>query len=206
MRCAPNGSGVSAHGLLNAGCFGENHPVGVYLIKSLEISVIIRGSLCTAALFSDQFRTNHGVTMFVTPTRTSVSRHWPFNTTNGSTATAFRFTGAVALAVLFLLSVGTPRAAADEPAAAPCPEGTFCAWQHPEYGGSSEEFSLTNTELETCVALPPGTGSFVNLIDRPVTVYADAACGSEDDFSTFPGGSHVPNVPYQAAAIQIWEH
>lgn len=91
---------------------------------------------------------------------------------------------------------------------ADCPAGTFCAWGAADFGGTSGNLEMAAMELETCTALPTAraANSFVNQTGHPVTVYADANCGSEQDFATYPSGAQAPRAEYPARAIQVWEH
>jgi hypothetical protein len=48
--------------------------------------------------------------------------------------------------------------------------------------------------------------SFANRTDRDITVYQDEHCGTEADFTTYPGGgTFVPDAPFVVRAVQIWD-
>ncbi|WP_216216110.1 peptidase inhibitor family I36 protein [Amycolatopsis aidingensis] len=96
------------------------------------------------------------------------------------------------------------RAPAEDPT---CEQGEFCVWPEEFYDGAPTKFDLRNTNPEECVPLPDNivARSFVNRIDRHVTVYQDRHCSTEGDFSTYPGGgTFVPRAQYLGRAIQIW--
>lgn len=115
-------------------------------------------------------------------------------------------------AVALACATGTAHAAAgDPPRPAPpefaCQQGEFCVWPGEFYQGQITRMDLRNTNPDECVPLPAGVQarSFAHRIDRHVTVYQDADCATEGDFSTFPGpGTFVPQTPYVVRAIQIW--
>lgn len=89
-----------------------------------------------------------------------------------------------------------------------CRRGQFCVWSGEDYGGERISFSLRNTNPESCAALPDAVegAAFANRIDRHVTVYQDRHCGTEGDFSTYPGpGTFVPRSPYVVRAVKIWD-
>lgn len=99
------------------------------------------------------------------------------------------------------VEAGTPRGESA------CETGEFCVWPEAGYGGAIARLDLRNTNPEECRPLPDGmtARSFSNLIDRHVTVYQDAQCSTEADFSTYPGpGTFVPRSPYVVRAVQIW--
>ena len=112
-----------------------------------------------------------------------------------------------------LLAVATTVAGAGPVSAAPddapaCEPGVFCAWTDVEYRGAVHESDLRTAQLEECITLPEGqqARSFANSINRPVTVYQDAQCSSEADFSTYPARTHAPHAPFLVRAITIWSH
>ncbi len=116
------------------------------------------------------------------------------------------------LAFTLAASVAPTTVAHAEGAARPrgasaCETGEFCLWSEADYGGTLVRLDLRNTNPEECRPLPDGmtARSFSNLIDRHVTVYQDAHCSTEADFSTYPGpGTFVPRSPYVVRAVQIW--
>jgi hypothetical protein len=88
-----------------------------------------------------------------------------------------------------------------------CETGEFCLWPEADYSGTVVRLDLRNTNPDECAPLPDGMSarSFTNRIDRHVTVYQDAACSTEGDFSTYPGPeTFVPRSPYVVRAVQIW--
>ncbi|ASU77440.1 hypothetical protein CDG81_02975 [Actinopolyspora erythraea] len=113
------------------------------------------------------------------------------------------------LAALLLGAVTHPSpagAATDTPQ--PCDLGVFCAWPTVDYGGERRSMDLRSTNMEECVRLGGDVEarSFVNRMDRPVTVYQDAGCATTADFSTYPSGSFVPRAPYVVRAVKVWTH
>lgn len=128
---------------------------------------------------------------------------------NGGPERVRRLVTAIVLALpTILVSSGTVQAAERASPPPRCDVGVFCAWEQTDYKGQPHRFDLRGTSMEECVPLNSGfeARSFVNRIDRPVTVYQDAHCATVADFSTYPGGSHVPRAPYVVRAIQIWTH
>ncbi|NYH79198.1 hypothetical protein FHR84_002532 [Actinopolyspora biskrensis] len=111
---------------------------------------------------------------------------------------------------LTAVGLGAPAAAvpAPEQDEAQCESGVFCAWPEHQYGGSPHSADLRTTNMEECVPLSDGleAHSFVNRLNRPVTVYQDAHCGTRGDFSTYPEGSFVPRSPFVVRAFKIWTH
>lgn len=88
-----------------------------------------------------------------------------------------------------------------------CEKGEFCGWSEEFHRGDIVRMDLRNTNPDECVPLPDGmeARSFATRIERHVTVYQDAECSTEGDFSTYPGpGTFVPQAPYVVRAIQIW--
>ncbi|SFP95875.1 Peptidase inhibitor family I36 [Amycolatopsis arida] len=124
-----------------------------------------------------------------------------------------RLSRALALTGLALLAGAGPVSAAPaapDPVTPPgfdCAPGEFCAWASELYAGTPARYDLRNTNPEECVPLSEGIAakSFVNRIDRDVTVYQDEDCATEADFTTYPGGgTFVPQAPFLVRAIQIW--
>ncbi|NHD18176.1 MULTISPECIES: peptidase inhibitor family I36 protein [unclassified Actinopolyspora] len=115
---------------------------------------------------------------------------------------------------LAAVALGAPAAAASGPAQDPaqdeaqCESGVFCAWPEQQYGGSPHSADLRTTNMEECVPLSGDleAHSFVNRLNRPVTVYQDAHCGTRGEFSTYPEGSFVPRSPFVVRAFKIWTH
>ncbi|SFT46157.1 Peptidase inhibitor family I36 [Actinopolyspora lacussalsi subsp. righensis] len=113
------------------------------------------------------------------------------------------------LAALLLGGSVQPLAAGAVPGTdRPCDVGVFCAWSETDYAGNEHSSDLRGTNMEECVRLNGDieARSFVNRMDRPVTVYQDARCATSADFSTYPGGSFVPRAPYVVRAIKVWTH
>ncbi len=90
-----------------------------------------------------------------------------------------------------------------------CAAGELCLWQKPDFQGKRYAHELSGTDVESCVALPPGTGAqaVANRTGRPVTTYQSAECAETGEFDTYPGkGSWVPRSPYRVRAFKIWEN
>ncbi|MFD3532283.1 peptidase inhibitor family I36 protein [Streptomyces sp. NPDC058664] len=121
-------------------------------------------------------------------------------------------TALVIAAVLTALLAAHPAAPA---AAAPsgtalgaCGPGRLCLWPKPDFKGRVGTHELATTDIESCVALPPGTSaqSLANRTGRPVTTYQSAECAEEGEFETYPGrGTWVPQTPYEVRAFKLWE-
>ncbi|MEU8886340.1 peptidase inhibitor family I36 protein [Streptomyces sp. NPDC048442] len=89
-----------------------------------------------------------------------------------------------------------------------CAAGELCLWQKPDFKGKRYAHELAGTDIESCVALPPGTDaqSLANRTGRPVTTYQSAECAETGEFDTYPGkGSWVPQSPYRVRAFKVWE-
>ncbi|MFI1655463.1 peptidase inhibitor family I36 protein [Streptomyces sp. NPDC020472] len=109
----------------------------------------------------------------------------------------------------------TDRAAPAVPAAAPsgtvlgaCGPGRLCLWPKPDFKGRPWTHELATTDIDSCVALPPGTSaqSLANRTGRPVTTYQSAECGETGEFETYPGrGTWVPQTAYEVRAFKLWE-
>lgn len=95
----------------------------------------------------------------------------------------------------------------ESPPESVCTQGEFCGWSDESYGGQVQRQDLRNSNPEECIPLPDSfeATSFANRTNRQITVYQDAECSTEGDFSTYPGdGTFVPKAPYVVRAIQIW--
>lgn len=110
-----------------------------------------------------------------------------------------------ALAVTALLPqpahAGSPRLGA-------CTAGELCLWAKPDFRGARQTHELSGTDIESCVALPPGADaqSVANRTGRPVTTYQSAECEETGEFETYPGGgTWVPQSPYRVRAFKIWQ-
>ncbi|MFJ9414298.1 peptidase inhibitor family I36 protein [Streptomyces sp. NPDC101227] len=116
-----------------------------------------------------------------------------------------------ALAVSAALATPAAHAAAGgrtTPASGDCAAGRLCVWPSADFGGKRRTYELSDTDIESCVPLPGGSGaaSFANRTGRPVTTYQSAECAETAEFDTYPGGgSWVPRSPYQVRAFKIWE-
>lgn len=119
-------------------------------------------------------------------------------------------TSSLVALLTILASSGVASAASrdDDSDERPCDPGVFCTWADTDYTGQLRQFDLRTTNMEECVTLTGDVQvrSFVNRLGRPVTVYQDTHCGTTGDFSTYPGGTYVPEAPFVVRAIQIWTH
>ncbi|MCI2423811.1 peptidase inhibitor family I36 protein [Saccharopolyspora sp. K220] len=118
----------------------------------------------------------------------------------------WRMVVAALLAVAAIL-VGTPGASATPPENR-CPTGAFCVWSGVNHTGDRHEIDIRPTVLEQCTPLPQEfeVRSFANNTGRPVTVYQDARCASDAEFTTHPTGSHSPEPTFVVRAIKVWSH
>ncbi|GAA4662019.1 MULTISPECIES: peptidase inhibitor family I36 protein [Amycolatopsis] len=116
--------------------------------------------------------------------------------------------GALVFAALSLLcGAGAAQADPGKPGNA-CEAGEFCAWTGESYTDAGQRLDLRTANPGECLLLPGGieARSFINQLDRDVTVYQDAKCSTEGDFTTYPGkGTFVPRAPFVVRAIQIWD-
>lgn len=110
-----------------------------------------------------------------------------------------------------LLLGAVPAAAVAQDAGRPvlgdCGAGELCLWENSDFTGKRLTFELANTDIESCVVLPPGfTGNaYANRTGRPVTLYQSRECGTTGEFHTHPSGSWTPRSAYQVRAFKIWE-
>jgi hypothetical protein len=111
-----------------------------------------------------------------------------------------------------LSSAGIAQATTENPVQQPpefaCQQGEFCAWTGEFYSDQIQQIDLRTANPEECVPLPDDFDgqSFANRSDRLVTVYQDRDCSTEGDFTTYPGGgTFVPQAPFVARAIEIWD-
>ncbi|TNC24309.1 peptidase inhibitor family I36 protein [Amycolatopsis alkalitolerans] len=89
-----------------------------------------------------------------------------------------------------------------------CEQGEFCAWAAESYADAVQRLDLRTANPEECLVLPGQieARSFVNQMDRDVTVYQDTECSTEGDFITYPGhGTYVPRAPFVVRAVKIWD-
>ncbi|ROQ32119.1 peptidase inhibitor family I36 [Streptomyces sp. PanSC19] len=132
-------------------------------------------------------------------------------------------TGAAITALLLTALTAAPAAPATPaapaapaaPAVAPtgtvlgaCGPGRLCLWPKPDFKGRPWTHELATTDIDSCVALPPGTSaqSLANRTGRPVTTYQSAECGETGEFETYPGrGTWVPQTAYEVRAFKLWE-
>ncbi|WP_431902604.1 peptidase inhibitor family I36 protein [Amycolatopsis thermoflava] len=115
---------------------------------------------------------------------------------------------ALVLAALGLLTAGgIAEAETAPPVGYGCEQGEFCAWSEEFYGGSVQFLDLRTANPGECIPLGGDARSFVNRLDRDVTVYQGEDCSTEGDFTTYPGGgTFVPHAPFVVRAIQIWDY
>jgi len=108
-----------------------------------------------------------------------------------------------------IVIVGPSGAAATPTAAEPsCDTGQFCYWAEPNYPGKPQILDISGVSVNVCVPLPNGAEarSFVNRTHRDITLYQSGHCSTEGDFRTYPGdGTYVPEAPYVARAVEIWD-
>ncbi|MEU3687535.1 peptidase inhibitor family I36 protein [Streptomyces narbonensis] len=116
---------------------------------------------------------------------------------------------AVLTGILTGILTALPAAAAPSGTAlGACGPGRLCLWPKPDFKGRAQSHELATTDIESCVALPPGTSaqSLANRTGRPVTTYQSAECAETGEFETYPGrGTWVPQTPYEVRAFKIWE-
>ncbi|MFE5967015.1 peptidase inhibitor family I36 protein [Streptomyces sp. NPDC056463] len=89
-----------------------------------------------------------------------------------------------------------------------CGPGQLCLWPRADFKGSAWKHELAGTDIESCVALPPGASAqaLANRTGRPVTTYQSAECAETGEFETYPGrGTWVPQSPYEVRAFKLWE-
>ncbi|MEU7007194.1 peptidase inhibitor family I36 protein [Streptomyces sp. NPDC046332] len=89
-----------------------------------------------------------------------------------------------------------------------CGPGQLCLWPKADFKGPAWKHELADTDIESCVALPPGASALAlaNRTGRPVTTYQSAECGETGEFETYPGrGTWVPQSPYAVRAFKLWE-
>ncbi|WTT45853.1 peptidase inhibitor family I36 protein [Streptomyces zaomyceticus] len=116
-----------------------------------------------------------------------------------------------ALVVAAVLSACLAAPAAAVPTATAlgaCGPGRLCLWSKPDFKGRAQTHELATTDVDSCVALSPGTSaqSLANRTGRPVTTYQSAECAEAGEFETYPGrGTWVPQTPYEVRAFKIWE-
>ncbi|MFD7321091.1 peptidase inhibitor family I36 protein [Streptomyces sp. NPDC059875] len=106
------------------------------------------------------------------------------------------------------LLTAAPVAAAPAPGLGACGPGQLCLWPKAGFKGTVRTHELADTDIESCVALPPGTSAraLANRTGRPVTTYQSAECAETGEFETYPGrGTWVPETPYEVRAFKIWE-
>ena len=106
-----------------------------------------------------------------------------------------------------LAHASAPAAPEPEKPQVTCQKGEFCVWTEEHYGGDVERMDLRTVNPEECVPLLTDftAYSFVNRMDRMVSVYQGEDCSTEGDFTTYPGGgTYVPQAPFTVRAIQVW--
>ncbi|MFH9721929.1 peptidase inhibitor family I36 protein [Streptomyces sp. NPDC017254] len=116
---------------------------------------------------------------------------------------------ALAVAAVLTALLAAPAAAVPSGTAlGACGPGRLCLWSKPDFKGRAQTHELATTDIDSCVALPPGTSaqSLANRTGRPVTTYQSAECAEAGEFETYPGrGTWVPQTPYEVRAFKIWE-
>jgi hypothetical protein len=128
--------------------------------------------------------------------------------------TASRTRSTLAAATLALAAAALTPGLAGAATAAPaklgdCATGQLCLYGKSGFKGARHVYELSGTDIESCVALPPGTSaaSVANRTGRPVTTYQSAECAETGEFQTYPGsGTYEPESPYQVRAFKIWEN
>jgi hypothetical protein len=114
---------------------------------------------------------------------------------------------ALVLAALGLLAAGGIAEAETASVDNGCEQGEFCAWSEGSYGGTVRLLDLRTANPGECIPLGGDARSFINRLDREVTVYQGEDCSTEGDFTTYPGGgTFVPRAPFVVRAIQIWDN
>lgn len=107
-----------------------------------------------------------------------------------------------------LSSTGIAQAATENPPEFACDSGQYCAWTDDFYSGEITQLDLRTANPGECIPLPDDFDghSFANRTDRLITVYQGRDCSTEGDFTTYPGGgTFVPQAPFVARAIEIWD-
>jgi hypothetical protein len=125
------------------------------------------------------------------------------------TATTTAALTAAALLPLLLLQPLPSASAAAPPRLGECAAGELCLWTATDFRGARHAHELAETDIESCVPLPPGAPAqaLANRTGRPVTTYQSAECAETGEFETYPGGgTWVPSSPYRVRAFKIWEN
>lgn len=107
-----------------------------------------------------------------------------------------------------IVGSGVAQASTTPPPEFACLKGEFCSWTDEFYSGQITRLDLRTANPSECVPLPATFDgrAFANRMDRMITVYQGRDCSTEGDFTTYPGGgTFVPQAPFVARAIQIWE-
>ncbi|MEK9520085.1 peptidase inhibitor family I36 protein [Streptomyces venezuelae] len=116
---------------------------------------------------------------------------------------------ALLVAVVLAACLAAPAAAAPAATAlGACGPGRLCLWPKPDFKGRVQTHELATTDLDSCIALPPGASaqSLANRTGRSVTTYQSAECAEVGEFETYPGrGTWVPQTPYEVRAFKLWE-
>ncbi|MGW5054180.1 peptidase inhibitor family I36 protein [Actinokineospora sp. NPDC004072] len=106
------------------------------------------------------------------------------------------------LSVVALASLTTPASAAVD-----CSRGELCLWSDTSFRGTMIRLTLADTNLAECVPIGVMAHSFINRLNRPVSVYQSLECATEGEFDTYPGGgTYVPSAPFVVRGVQIWSH
>lgn len=89
-----------------------------------------------------------------------------------------------------------------------CPDGLLCYWPQPGFPGTPRTIDPGRTPHGRCVTLAfrDEARSFVNNTGKPATLYQGGHCSPDGAFATYPGGgTYVPDAPFVARAVEIWE-
>jgi hypothetical protein len=126
------------------------------------------------------------------------------------TLTRLRWFVTAALLALATVLISAVTAHAQEQPSPPqhaCDVGVFCAWADEGQRGTPHFADLRTAALEKCIPLNGFEArSFINNMQRPVTVYQTSDCSTEADFTTYPAGASIPRAPFVGRAITIWTH
>ncbi|MGD9483361.1 peptidase inhibitor family I36 protein [Streptomyces sp. TRM70308] len=111
------------------------------------------------------------------------------------------------VAVLGLVAAPAAAASAAAPELGACTPGQLCLWSGADFTGERHAYELTDTGIESCVALPRdvSAAAVANRTGRPVTVYQSRTCAETGEFHTHPTGSWAPRTPYAVRAFKVWE-
>ncbi|MBL1100072.1 peptidase inhibitor family I36 protein [Streptomyces coffeae] len=111
------------------------------------------------------------------------------------------------LALALTVATAAQAQAAPPPRLGNCDAGQLCLWHNADFTGPRQVHELADTDIESCIALPPGASaaSLANRTGRPVTAYQSAECAETGEYRTYPSGSWAPETAYRVRAVKIWE-